>query len=51
MYRVTAGTMCRYLQVPRSTYYYEAKERDHQDEKLTKQIIIIFKDSLMVNEK
>lgn len=45
MYRVTAGTMCRCLQVPRSTYYYEAKERDHQDEKLTKQIIKIFKDS------
>lgn len=37
--------MCRCLQVPRSTYYYEAKKRDHQDKEITKQIIKIFKDS------
>ena len=42
MYRVTAGTMCRYLQVPRSTYYYEAKKRDQEDDEFAKFIIEIF---------
>ena len=37
--------MCDVLQLPRSTYYYEAKIRDNQDEELTKLIIDIFKKS------
>lgn len=37
--------MCEVLQIPRSTYYYEAKERNNQDEKLTKLIIDIFKNN------
>lgn len=37
--------MCRCLQVPRSTYYYEATKRDHQDKEITEAIINIFKDS------
>jgi putative transposase len=37
--------MCAVLQLPRSTYYYEAKIRDHQEEELTTLIIKIFKDS------
>jgi putative transposase len=27
--------MCTVLQIPRNTYYYEAKIRDHHDEELT----------------
>jgi len=38
--------MCDVLQIARSTYYYEAKIRDNQDEELTKLIIGIFKNSL-----
>lgn len=37
--------MCIVLQIPRSTYYYEAQKRDRQDEELTALIIRIFKDS------
>lgn len=37
--------MCNVLQIPRSTYYYEAKARDNQDEKLTMLVIDIFKQS------
>ena len=37
--------MCEVLQIPRSTYYYEAKERNNQEEILTKLIVKIFKDS------
>ena len=37
--------MCAVLQIPRSTFYYEAKIRDHQEDELTKLIIKIFKDS------
>src|SRR5690625_1598398 len=37
--------MCDVLQIPRSTYYYEAKERDNQEEELTKLVVKIFKDS------
>ena len=45
MYRVTAGTMCDVLQIPQSTYYYEAKIRDNQDDELSGLIVKIFKDS------
>jgi putative transposase len=37
--------MCDVLEIPRSTYYYEAKIRDNQDDELTALIIKIFKDS------
>src|SRR5690625_5194904 len=35
--------MCDVLQIPRSTYYYEAKNRENNDEELTTLIIDIFK--------
>lgn len=37
--------MCEVLQIPRSTYNYEAKLRDNQDEELTSLIIEIFRNS------
>lgn len=37
--------MCDVLELPRSTYYYEAKIRDNQDDELTELIVKIFKDS------
>lgn len=37
--------MCAVLQLPRNTYYYEAKIRDNRDEELTALIVKIFKDS------
>ena len=37
--------MCDVLQIPRSTYYYEAKERNNQEKELTNLVIKIFKDS------
>lgn len=37
--------MCDVLQLPRSTYYYEAKIRDNQDEEITGLIIEIFNNS------
>src|SRR5690625_5813629 len=37
--------MCAVLQIPRSTYYYHAKERDNNDDIITKHVVQIFKDS------
>lgn len=37
--------MCEVLQIARSTYYYEAKECDGQEEELIRLIVEIFKDS------
>src|SRR5690625_4334101 len=37
--------MCDVLQIPRSTYYDQAKEREHNDDIITKHIVQIFKDS------
>lgn len=37
--------MCDVLQIPRSTFYYEAKEKDNQEDELTTLIVGIFKDS------
>lgn len=37
--------MCEVLQISRSTYYYEAKQRDHQEEELTQLIVQVFKAS------
>lgn len=39
MHQVIAGAMCTVLQIPRSTYYYEEKIRDEQDEELADLII------------
>ncbi|MBU5594129.1 IS3 family transposase [Amphibacillus sp. MSJ-3] len=44
-HKYSVSAMCKLLQVPRSTFYYEAKKRDHQDEEITKLIIKIYKDS------
>jgi len=45
--------MCAVLQIPRSTYYYQAKERETNDDEITKLIVQIFKDSrnIYVKEK
>ena len=41
--------MCAVLQIPRSTYYYEAKVRDNQEEEeLTELIVKIFNDNRKV---
>jgi len=37
--------MCDVLQLPKSTYYYEAKIRDNQDDELAELIVEIFKKS------
>ena len=37
--------MCNVLQIPRSTYYYEAKNHEYNDEELTTLIVDIFKKS------
>lgn len=37
--------MCGVLELPRSTYYYEAKIRDEQEDELTDLIVKLFKDS------
>ncbi|GAA0293303.1 putative transposase [Gracilibacillus halotolerans] len=44
-HKYSVSAMCAVLQLPRSTYYYEAKIRDNQDEELTALIVKIFKDS------
>ncbi|WP_307258975.1 IS3 family transposase [Oikeobacillus pervagus] len=44
-HKYSISAMCSVLQLPRSTYYYEAKIRDNQDEELTNLIVKIFKDS------
>ncbi|MDY0409874.1 IS3 family transposase [Paracerasibacillus soli] len=43
--KYSVSAMCAVLQLPRSTYYYEAKVRDVQDEELTALIVKVFKDS------
>jgi len=45
MHRVIAGAMCDVLQILRSTYYYEAKTRENDDEELTTLVVDIFKKS------
>lgn len=44
-HKYSVSAMCVVLQIPRSTFYYEAKIRDNQEEELTKLIVKIFKDS------
>jgi len=42
-HKYSVSAMCAVLQIPRSTYYYEAKIRDQQDEELTNLIVTRFK--------
>ncbi|PGL69564.1 hypothetical protein CN925_15255 [Bacillus sp. AFS055030] len=44
LHKYSISAMCKVLQLPRSTYYYEAKERQAEDE-ITSHIIKIFYDS------
>lgn len=44
-HKYSVSAMCDVLQIPRSTYYYEAKIRDKDDEELTTLLVKIFKDS------
>ncbi|SES26733.1 HTH-like domain-containing protein [Gracilibacillus ureilyticus] len=44
-HKYSVSEMCGVLQIARSTYYYEAKIRDDQEEELTDQIVDIFKKS------
>src|SRR5699024_11264051 len=37
--------MCKVMQIPRSTYYYESKKRDNKEEELTNLVVQIFKNS------
>src|SRR5699024_1225885 len=42
-HKYSVSAMCDVLEIPRSTYYYEAKDRENQDEELTDLIVDIFK--------
>src|SRR5699024_9533059 len=44
-HKYSISAMCEVLQLSRSTYYYETKERNNQEEILTMLIVKIFKDS------
>ncbi|SFL82714.1 Integrase core domain-containing protein [Salibacterium qingdaonense] len=44
-HKYSVSAMCDVLQIPRSTYYYEAQIRDDQDEELAARIVEIFKNS------
>ncbi|MEI3610737.1 IS3 family transposase [Pseudogracilibacillus sp. SO10305] len=44
-HKYSVSAMCKVLQIPRSTYYYESKERDNQEEELTNLVVQIFKNS------
>ena len=44
-HKYSVSAMCDVLQIPRSTYYYEAKERENNDEELTILVVDIFKKS------
>ncbi|SFK74439.1 putative transposase [Marinilactibacillus piezotolerans] len=45
LHKYSVSAMCEVLQISRSTYYYEAKQQDNQEQELTKLIVQIFKDS------
>src|SRR5699024_12809667 len=44
-HKYSVSAMCAVLQIPRSTYYYHAKERDNNNDIITKHVVQIFKDS------
>src|SRR5699024_6932748 len=44
-HKYSVSAMCDVLQIPRSTYYYHAKERENNDDTITELIVQIFKDS------
>ncbi|GIN63873.1 hypothetical protein J27TS8_38660 [Robertmurraya siralis] len=43
-HKYSISAMCKVLQIPRSTYYYEAKERASEDD-ITSDVIDVFKAS------
>lgn len=43
-HKYSISAMCDVLQIQRSTYYYEAKIRDNQDDEWTELIVEIFKE-------
>jgi len=40
--------MCAVLEIPKSTYYYQAKKRDTNDDEITELIVQIFHDSRQI---
>src|SRR5699024_363033 len=44
-HKYSVSAMCDVLQIPRSTYYYKVKERENNDDEITKLIVQIFQDS------
>lgn len=44
-HKYSVSAMCDVLQIPRSTYYFEEKYRDNNDEELTTLVVDIFKES------
>ncbi|HED0876551.1 TPA: IS3 family transposase, partial [Campylobacter jejuni] len=44
-HKYSVSAMCAVLQLPRSTYYYEAKIRENNEEELTNMVVDIFKNS------
>ncbi|MBP1083070.1 putative transposase [Bacillus capparidis] len=44
-HKYSVSAMCAVLQLPRSTYYYESKIRENNEEELTNMVIDIFKNS------
>jgi len=40
--------MCDVLEIPKSTYYYQAKKRDTNDDEITDLIVQIFHDSRQI---
>jgi hypothetical protein len=43
-HKYSVSAMCKVLQIPRGTYYYESKAKDSTDE-ITPKVIDIFKES------
>jgi len=44
-HKYPVSAMCDVLQISRSTYYYQAKERKNNDAEIVKLVIQIFKNS------
>lgn len=44
VHKYSVSAMCDVLQIPRSTYYYQAKEREDNDDTIIKLIVQIFQD-------
>ncbi|WP_096200291.1 IS3 family transposase [Bacillus sp. FJAT-45350] len=48
LHKYSVSAMCNVLQLPRSTYYYEAKKRENPDEEVTKLIVDLFNRSRQI---